>query len=326
MGTTPTTANSGSPAALKDRLDQLQRQLSAEQRRTSRSTRGVIILGVLLLLLLGGYFAYGYSEIKKQTAHEPLLDFAEVTLRDQLPVARQTVADEIQKSAPEWAKMLSQQVQQNLPTARKKLEEYTLEQCDLMLKEASLVSADQYRGFVRDNRPTLEAGFKELSTSPKLADKTLADIEKSLEKELQTSMKAEAGQLLDTLRSASAKLKRLRDSPRLAADEHLERRIVMLTRRLELQQLSPELANKRVPAVPPKEPAIEPEFPEGKSPALPKDQAKSKSIRDTRQPGKNAPVERPADKGSPNIKGAESLPKDNTTTDKAVSKNSPKSL
>ena len=84
MGTTPN-ASSGSSAALNDRLEQLQQRLRAELRRTSRATTSVIVLGVLLLLLLGGYFAYGYSVIKKETAQEPLLDFAEATLQDQLP-------------------------------------------------------------------------------------------------------------------------------------------------------------------------------------------------------------------------------------------------
>ncbi|HEV3117628.1 MAG TPA: hypothetical protein VGY58_11270 [Gemmataceae bacterium] len=308
MGTTPGTANSGSPAALNDRLEQLQQRLRAERRRTSRATTSVIVLGVLLLLLLGGYFAYGYSVIKKQTAQEPLLDFAEATLQDQLPAARQAVADEIKKSAPEWARMLSQQALQNLPTARKKLEEYSLEQCDTMLKEASLLSADQFRAFVRDNRPALEAGFKELSTNPKLADRTLADIEKALEKELQASMTAEAGQLLETLRSTNAKLRRLRDGPKLAADEHLERRIVMLARRLELQQLSPELADKRVPAVPPKEPGLEPELASDKTPAV-QEQAKSKSATRARPPGKNGPPETSRDKDAPDAKGTKAKAK-----------------
>src|SRR5262249_6984695 len=98
-------------------------------------------------------------------------------------------------------------------------------------------------------------------------------IEKALDKQLQTSMRSEAGELLNTLRSANAKLKQLQNSPKLTVEQHMERRIVMLARRLQLQQLSPELADKRVPAKPPKEPGIEPEVTATKPPSA-KDQAK----------------------------------------------------
>ena len=234
MATVPVQTNGGSTAVLNERLHDVQRQLITERRRAARATTLVVIIGILALVMLGGYFAYGYSEIKKNTTQDILLNFAEGKVRDQLPVARQTVAEEIKKSAPEWARMLSQQAQENLPTARQKLEEHALEQCDGMLKEASLMSTEQFRRFLRDNRQTLETGFKDLAKSPKVADQTLADIEKSLDKELQTSMRGQARELLSTLSSANAKLTRLRDSSRLTAGEHMERRIIMLARRLEL--------------------------------------------------------------------------------------------
>ena len=242
-------------------------------------------------------------------------------MRDQLPVARQSVADEIKKSAPEWARMLSQQAQENLPTARQKLEEHALEQCDGMLKEASLVSTEQFRRFLRDNRQTLETGFKDLAKSPKLADQTLADIEKSLDKELQTSMRGQAGELLNTVRAANAKLTRLRDGPRLTAGEHMERRIIMLARRLELQQLSPELANKPVPAKPPKEPGLEPEVTQSAKPVVSPDRAKL--MQEMAAQRKKAAAEAAAKAKAAPEKKPDAPAKDKTTKDKEPSDKKP---
>jgi hypothetical protein len=322
MAPVPVQTNGGSPAALNERLHQVQRQLIDERRRTARSTTLVVIIGILALLLLGGYFAYGYSEIKKNTSNELLLSFAEQEVQNQLPRAREAVAEEIKKSAPEWARMLSQQAQENLPTARQKLEEHALEQCDGMLKEASLMTTEQFRRFLRDNRQTLEAGFKDLAKSPKLADQTLADIEKSLDKELQTSMRGQAGELLNTLRSANAKLTRLRDSPRLTAEEHMERRIIMLARRLELQQLSPELANRPVPAKPPREPGLEPESVPSSRPALSQDQLKKMKEAMGAQ-RKKAPPAPPKAGDAPATKGTAAPAKDKTAKDKEASEKKP---
>ena len=322
METIPVETNGGSSAALKERLHHVQRQLIAERRRAARATTLVVIIGLLALVVLGGYFAYGYSEIKKNTTQDILLDFAEGKVRDQLPVARQSVADEIKKSAPEWARMLSQQAQENLPTARQKLEEHALEQCDGMLKEASLVSTEQFRRFLRDNRQTLETGFKDLAKSPKLADQTLTDIEKSLDKELQTSMRGQAGELLSTVRAANAKLTRLRDGPRLTAGEHMERRIIMLARRLELQQLSPELANKPVPAKPPREPGLEPESVPSSKPALSQDQIKKMKEAMGAQ-RKNAPPAPPKGGDASAKKGTATPAKEKTAKDKEASEKKP---
>jgi hypothetical protein len=306
----------GTSATLQERLEQLRAQIVAEQRRTSRATWSVVVLAVLLLGALSGYFAYGYTQIKTYTAHDKLLDFAQQTLNEQLPVARQQVAEEIKKNAPAWAKSLSQQLLQNLPTGRQKLEEYTLQQCDETLREAAVLSAQQIRGFVRDNRPALENAFKELSKDPKLADKTLLDIEKALEKELQTSMQTEANQLLDSLRATNGKLKRLKDAPKLTAQEHMERRIVMLFRRVQIQKLSPELADKPIPAVRPKEPGIEPESTLDKKQGLSKEQIKS--MRQMRPVDKKGGTETPKDKGPSAKKGDAETPKDKGTSSKKL--------
>ena len=322
MATVPVQTNGGSTAVLNERLHDVQRQLITERRRAARATTLVVIIGILALVMLGGYFAYGYSEIKKNTTQDILLNFAEGKVRDQLPVARQTVAEEIKKSAPEWARMLSQQAQENLPTARQKLEEHALEQCDGMLKEASLMSTEQFRRFLRDNRQTLETGFKDLAKSPKVADQTLADIEKSLDKELQTSMRGQARELLSTLSSANAKLTRLRDSSRLTAGEHMERRIIMLARRLELQQLHPELANKPVPAKAPREPGLEPEVTRGDKPVVSPDRAKF--MKEMAAQGKKVAAEAAAkDKSASEKKKLDAPAKHKTAKDKEASEKKP---
>src|SRR5207237_6946416 len=113
-----------------------------------------------------------------------------------------------------------------------------------------------------------------------------------------------------------------RDGPRLTAQEHMERRIIMLARRLELQQLSPELANKPVPAKPPREPGLEPESVPSSKPVLSQDQMKKMKEAMGAQ-RKNAPPAPPKANDASAPKGTAAPTKDKTAKDKEAAEKKP---
>jgi hypothetical protein len=237
MGDQPTAKTPGAPVpSLKDRLEQLHRDLVAQRRHAQTATTLTVVIGVLVLLVLGGYFAYGYAKIKQLADPNLLVDYAEDQLQQNLPSVRKSLEDEITRSAPKWAETLSRQALESAPTARKKLEDYTLEQYETSVKELSGMTDQQFRGYLKDNRPMLEKQFKELGSNPQLAESSLAELEASLEKQLERNMKAEAAQLLDTLHSANAKMSRLRAGDKLTKEEQIERQVMMLMRRLQSEE------------------------------------------------------------------------------------------
>jgi hypothetical protein len=220
-------------AALRARLDRLHRELAAQARRTNRSTLLTAVVAAVALVALGGYFAYGYTQIEEVTRPEKLVDVAQLLIDENLPTARKAVEDEVVKSAPTWAEGLSKQAVAALPMAREKLRDYATERMDASLDQATLMSEEQFREFLRRNRAELERMFKDLADNPQRADASLGELEKMLEAQLKSNMQATSGELLTALTSCNAKLKRLGAAQGLSREEQIERRVLMLARRLQ---------------------------------------------------------------------------------------------
>lgn len=236
--------NPSSPQTQKQRLESLQREMAALRIRTDRSRNLTLLIGVAALVILGAYFYYGYKEVSVLMDPEKIVSLGEQTLEEHLPKARTSLEEQVIKSAPSWAENLSKQALDSLPSARGKLEEYALEQYQAGFHELSALTQGEFRTYLRKNRPLLETKFKELASQPKLADSSLAEIEKSLEEQLQSDMKAEAGQLLQTLKASNAHLAKLRTNKDLDAEEKVERKVVMLARRMQLEQTDPAALSK----------------------------------------------------------------------------------
>jgi acyl transferase domain-containing protein len=296
MGTTSNINEASTPAALKERLVRAQRELEALRHKASRATSTTIIVGIIALVAIGGYFYYGYSQISTYTEPDKLVGYAQQIVDDQLPSVRQSLKEQIIKSAPSWAEGLSKQALESLPTGRAKLESYVMEQYDSSAQETITLTDQQFREFLHKNRPMLEQKFKELAAKPQLADDSLAEVQARLEESLQADMHAQAGQFLDTLQSLDAKLKKLRSAQNLTPEEATERRLLMLVRRMRMEEKDPSLAGKQLAETPREEirpvafrtgkpgavkgrpvtarpeltskPAAKPGKPDGKSPAV----------------------------------------------------------
>jgi hypothetical protein len=224
-------------SAIKERLDRLHRELAQLRRRANRATALTAIVGLAALVLIGGYFYYGYTQVRQLTQAEKLVVLGQTMLEDNLPGIRKSLEEEVSRSAPAWAEELSKQAQTSMPTGRQKLEDYIIGQVDSSVNEAALLTDNHFRTFLRTNRPLLEQKFKELGSSPKLAERSLAEVEIPLEDELREDMQVQARELLDALFVSNLRLEELKRGKKLSPEENLERRVLMLARRLQLEQL-----------------------------------------------------------------------------------------
>ena len=82
-----------------------------------------------------------------------------------------------------------------------------------------------------------------------MSQESIASLEIALEKELGADMREQAAILLETLSMLSDRIKTLQRGTRLTKEERLEREILMLARRLQLESADPSLVGKEMPTV-----------------------------------------------------------------------------
>lgn len=256
--TTNPTTGSTADSALTQRIDQLYRELAAQRRRTDQSATVTALVGGVILLGLAGYFYFGYTQFSEVTRPERIVQAAETIVNDNLPVARKAIEEEVNRSAPVWAESLSKQAQNSMPTARKKLEEYVTAEVDKTLNQGLQLTEEQFRTFLQNNRATIERSMKELASNPTLAEETINELVNSLEKQLKGDLQMKSRELFTALNLSNEKVKKLQSNLNLTPGEHIERRLLMLARRLQMQALpssggssaAPVAAATRTPAKP----------------------------------------------------------------------------
>jgi hypothetical protein len=232
------------PAALSDRITQLERELVAQRKRTDFSANVTAAIGLLILILLGGYFYYGYSSFSEVTKPEKIIQTAQTLLEDNLPTARKAIEAEVKKSAPAWAEGLSKQAQESIPKAREKLEDYVLTQIDETLKKGTVLTDEQFNTFIKNNRNTLERSMKELGKDPKAAEESMGELAKALEDQLRVDLQNQAREMFTALKSCIATLKKLQEGRNLSPYETNFRRVLMIARRLQTEKTGPSSAAK----------------------------------------------------------------------------------
>lgn len=239
MSQTTSTTASAPNSSLAARVDQLTQQIGKHEAAMNRSASTMGIVGIIALVLLSGYFFYGYKMISELLEPKTLIPLGAQMLRDRLPEARNATVQLVSDSAPKWADDLSVQAQNSIPKLRTKLEEYVIEQTDKLLGEVTTVTEAQFRKTIQENHDLLDKGFKELATSDKLSEESLKAIEAALEQQLQADMKAQSELVLETLRHLRSRAQRLLAGNELDEEERIERRVLMLSRRLQLMEADP---------------------------------------------------------------------------------------
>lgn len=236
--TTSTTASAVAPS-LAARVDQLSQQIAIHEAAMNRSASTTGIVGIIAIVLLSGYFFYGYKMISELLQPEKLVPLGAEMLHNKLPEARQATVQLVSDSAPRWAADISVQARGSIPTLRTQLEDYVMKQTDVLLGQVTSVTEEQFRKTMKENHDLLDKGFKELATSEKLSEESLKAIEAALEDQLQADMKAQSELVLETLRHLRSRAQRLLAGNDLDEEERIERRVLMLSRRLQLMEADP---------------------------------------------------------------------------------------
>jgi hypothetical protein len=232
---TPAPGSPNSVATLQSRLDQLQRDMAHERRRATRTPVFTILVGIVAIALLSAYFYIGYSAFKETTEPEKLVNVAEQMIDENLPQARRALEDEIKRSAPTFAESLSSQAQAAAPKAREKAVDLFIEQMEKTAQEATILSEDHFKAYIRANKDMLNRKFEELSKNDKLAQKSLEELEAPLETEFGGEMKIDGLSLSRDIGSIAANLKYLAANKNLTDEQRTERRWWMLARALFLK-------------------------------------------------------------------------------------------
>ncbi len=234
------TSPAASAQSVAARIDQLTKQIAQHEIATKRAANTMGTVGLLALVLLSAYFFYGYVQIAELLEPNRLVPLGASMLENNLPAARQAIVQQVSNSAPAWAEQISVQARGAVPTLRTKLEDYVMEQTDVLLGQAASVTEQQFQKTIQENRELLDRGFKELAASEKLSEEALNALVIALEQQLQADMKSQAEIVLETLRHLSGRVKRLEVGGSTDEEERIERRVLMLARRLQLMEADPK--------------------------------------------------------------------------------------
>lgn len=228
---------------LPQRIDRLQAQLAEWKRSSQRSSKVLLVLGFGSIALLTFYFAYAYREFNAFLQPEVIVNLVQDFGNTQLPVAREQLEAEIKRNAPTIAEGLSKQAQSSMPLAREKLAEYIVSQLDDLARETMNITDEQFRHYLRENRPTLEKAFTAMGKGPEEAEAELAEVRKSFETMLEGDTVWHSREMLRTLTDMNEKLAYLAANRELTPEEQLERRVLMLARGLQKQHMNDVAAN-----------------------------------------------------------------------------------
>jgi hypothetical protein len=234
--------NVGAGGSAGDRISAAFRALADSRTSLERGTTITGFVGVVIIVALGGWLAYGYITVKPLLEPKGLVAYADTMLMENLTPARVALEREIKKEAPTWAKDSSTRLLEAIPKAREWAEDAILARLDETIEHGRSITRDSLRTFVRDNRKSLQEAFTDLAKNPKQAEKALADMQSLFERNFGKSMKDDSEELLATFRHVNLRLERLTSQRRLTDEESVERQILRIARRLQMQQADPKLA------------------------------------------------------------------------------------
>ncbi|HLQ46592.1 MAG TPA: hypothetical protein VK137_17745 [Planctomycetaceae bacterium] len=237
-------SSAASPQSLAERVDKLSRQISQHEVAMNRSARTIGTVGIIALVLLSVYFFIGYRMINELLQPKQLVPLGAEMLQKKLPEARELLVQKVSDTSPAWAAELSVQARNAIPTLRGKLENYVMEQTDVLLGQATSLTEEQFRQTLQQNHELLDKGFRELAASDKLSDESLEALVAALEQQLQTDMKTQAEIVLETVRHLGGRVQRLQVGGSTDEEEKIERRVLMLARRLQLMEADPRPIEK----------------------------------------------------------------------------------
>ena len=205
------------------------------------SNRSFMIIGLLLLALLTAYFTFGYTEIKDLTKNQNLFALLEQSVRNQrvpttLSQARAIIDKEIAEGAPKLAAQASEQLLSRTPDMRAYAEDFALDQAKNLLDRGAQVTEAKFRDIITKNRYLIGQCMKDLEENEEVAEERLEELVAAMEFELDTDLRGQVQQVLNTLHFLNDRLVTLSKEERLTPEGQLERQLVMISRRIQLEE------------------------------------------------------------------------------------------
>ena len=232
---------------LNDQINAAQKELKTLSDELNRRTRFTTFTGVAFLLILAGYLTYAYIWVSAEMKPRRLANKAVDVLDASMPKVRQSLQDEIGKSIPIWAEELSRQAVAAAPTIRNSLVNYSLKGTQAGVNELSTVSEAEFRKMLQDNRAEVETAFEQLAKNDN-SEEVATAIEQVFEAAFSKTLDAEAHNLLQILFGLNMHIQRLENNEDLSEVAQLERRVVMLLKRMESEYSDPEILRSKLPA------------------------------------------------------------------------------
>lgn len=249
MSTSPMSPMGGT-LGLHERLDRVQRELAAQRRRTDTSTGLILVVGLIIIIGFGAFAWYGYQRIAG-LVNEPktMVDALAVTVQSQLPEMRRELVSRVRMQAPQVAAQLSEEGRRHFAQMREQFEDYAMSRIqDAMIDHKPF--EDHFQTFLQQNKVQLRKAIKELDTNKRaeLEPATMRELEQAMEANLGPNFSEQCRQALEALYAAKAKLDRLKVGKDLSPDEQMERRLLMIARRLRAQAENPQSIGMALPS------------------------------------------------------------------------------
>jgi hypothetical protein len=223
---------------LVKKLERLRDELATEAAQIRRGSVLTLILGLFALAGLSFYFYWGYSQFSEVLQPKQVADTVASLVDDNVPGVRKSLEEEVRKSAPVWAEGLSKQLRENLPVGRKKLEDYVMDRIKATLEQGTVLTSERFAKLIQENKVELRKEAADLAKGQEVAAASIADLEKSLQSQLDTDLKANATELVYILVAFSDKLEKLAKNAKLDQTEAIERRLAMIARRLQSDKIA----------------------------------------------------------------------------------------
>jgi hypothetical protein len=214
---------------MEERIDLLTKELAAKRKSTNFSSNASLILGLLSILLLCGYFGYGYYAMKEMTRPEIIVQSASTWLETYSVEARQAAAEEIRKSAPVWAQEAIKELVANVPAFREKAELAIADYFDRQLSETQDSTKKEFSKIMRNNREEFEEAINLIVESDK-PEEFVDTVLPIIEENYATDMRANVSSVLGGLQDFNERLDHLAEGENLNPLEQQQRHILGLTR------------------------------------------------------------------------------------------------
>ena len=215
--------------AVEKRLDEISKKMATE-------SKVLLIVGLIVLALMTGYFVYGLSAIKDVLDPQELVATGNTLLGDQIPVLREQVQEQVIASAPIWAEDLSQQAVDAAPSAREKLEDQILAQTEDTIEQYISVGDEEFKAVLTANRTSFEETLDALSEDQDFTDETVQIFVDALNAEMGQDMQDQAEQVFGTIVALREKIEKLAAGGNLTKEERNERDSLSILRRLKMSE------------------------------------------------------------------------------------------